>query len=334
MNLLITGGAGFIGSTFTLHIAEKHPDWKLIVLDKLNYRGRRENLLPLENRAGFHFIHGDICIKGDIAPLLPGVDWVVNFAAETFVDRSIMSADEFVRTDVLGTFNILEAMQEFAPSAKLLHLSTDEVYGEILEGRAAEDSPLRPRNPYSASKAGGELLVQSYINTYHFPAIIARPCNNFGPCQFPENFIPLFITNALEQKPLPLYEDGRQVRSWLYVDDCCIALEILMEKGKLGEVYNIDAGELRENIAVAERICGELAYDKSNIKLVQDRPGHDRRYALDGRKMTALGFKQSLPFEERLSQTVKWYAENPDWWKPLKSGEYLSFYRKWYGERL
>jgi len=334
MNLLITGGAGFIGSNFTRYIARKYPDWKIIVLDKLNYRGRRENLLEVEGRPKFHFIHGDICIEGDLAPLLPGIDWVINFAAETFVDRSIMSADDFVRTDVLGVFTIMEAMREHSPEGRLLHLSTDEVYGEILEGKAGEDWPLAPRNPYSASKAGGEMLVSSYINTHNFSAIIARPSNNFGPYQFPENFIPLFITNALEKKPLPLYGDGRQVRDWLFVEDCCVALEMLMEKGELGEVYNIGGGEERENILVAELICQELGVDKKAIKLVKDRPGHDRRYALDSGRLASLGWAPSKPFEERLTETVRWYVENVDWWKPLKSGEYKEFYRQWYGERL
>lgn len=323
--VLVTGGAGFIGSHFVKLALRTHPDWHIINLDKLSYAGNPANL-PTDPR--HEFIRGDIADR-DLLAKLGRFDFIINFAAETHVDRSLLGADDFIRTDVLGTHTLLETAQRLGVK-RFIHISTDEVYGSIATGSFSETSPLNPRNPYSASKAAAELFAR--VAT--IPVIITRCSNNFGPNQHIEKFIPLFITNAIDDKPLPLYGDGRNVRDWIYVEDHCAAVDFLITHGAPGETYNIAGGNEVENIDIARRICQRLGKPETLIQLVKDRPGHDRRYSLDAGKLANLGWKPNRSFAAALDATIDWYVQNPGWWQPVKSGEFKKYYQEQYGQRL
>ena len=318
MKILVTGGAGFIGSNFVRHVARARPDWEIVVLDKLTYAGRRENLAGLEGHPGFRFVKGDIADPQAVAAVLPGCEYVVNFAAETHVDRSLYDAGSFIMTDVYGTFVLLEAARR-APGLKLfVQISTDEVYGSVETGSSTESDALMPRNPYSASKAGADRLAYSYWATYRVPVIVTRASNNYGPYQYPEKVIPLFVTQALEDQPLPLYGDGRNVRDWLHVDDHCRAIDLLLEKGVAGETYNVGGGNEVANIDLTRRILSLVGKSESLIRPVADRPGHDRRYSLDCAKMRGLGWHPQVAFEDGLAGTVAWYRDHEAWWRKVK----------------
>lgn len=332
--VLVTGGAGFIGSHFIKYALRVHPDWQIVNLDKLSYAGNLDNLTDLPDPKRHEFVRGDIADHELVAKLWrDSFDIVVNFAAETHVDRSILWADDFIKTDVLGAFMLLEAARHLGVK-RFIQISTDEVYGSIERGSFNEDSPLNPRNPYSASKAGADRLAFAYFATHNVPVIITRCSNNFGPNQYPEKFIPLFITNALENKPLPLYGDGCYVRDWIHVEDHCAAVDFLIEKGKSGETYNIAGGNEIENIEIARRIVNKLGKPESLIQLVKDRPGHDRRYSLDASKLAASGWKPQRDFATALDATIDWYVANESWWRKIKSGEFRKYYDQQYGQRL
>ena len=332
--LLVTGGAGFIGSNFIRYMLDNHPDCKIVNLDKLTYAGNLDNLKDVENDPRYEFVHGDIRDKELVQKVYEKVHGVVHLAAETHVDRSIMDAGEFVLTDVFGSFVLLEAMR-YADIEFFIHVSTDEVYGSREQGFFSEEDPLNPSSPYAASKAGADRLAYSYTVTYGLPIVILRPSNNYGPYQYPEKFIPLFVTNALEGKPLPLYGKGTNVRDWLYVEDNCRAIDIVMQNGKLGEVYNIGANNEVKNIDIAHRIVNLLDKPENLIQFVDDRLGHDKRYALDCEKIHALGWKPEENFEEALASTVRWYRENEEWWHKIrgKSKDFQKFYAKYYEKR-
>ncbi|MDH7482317.1 MAG: dTDP-glucose 4,6-dehydratase [Armatimonadota bacterium] len=333
-NILVTGGAGFIGSNFCRYMLEKYQDYNIIVLDALTYAGNLDNLADIQDNQRFMFFHGDIRDKTIVENLVRNVDAIVNFAAETHVDRSIADPGSFVLTDVYGVFMLLEACKKFGIE-KFLHISTDEVYGSIQEGSFKEGDPLLPNSPYSSSKAGGELLARSYFVTYGLPVLITRGSNNFGPYQYPEKLIPLFITNALEDKPLPVYGDGKQIRDWIYVLDHCEAIDLVLHKGEIGEAYNIGGGNERMNIEITKFILSHLGKPESLIKYVADRPGHDRRYALDCTKIQALGWSPRHKFETALANTIDWYVKNEAWWRKIKEhqADYKEFTKKWYSER-
>jgi dTDP-glucose 4,6-dehydratase len=318
VRILVTGGAGFIGSNFVRYVARAHPSWEIVVLDKLTYAGRRENLAGLEERAGFRFVQGDIADAQAVADVLPGCDYVANFAAETHVDRSLYDAGSFITTDVYGTFVLLEAARRAPGLKRFVQISTDEVYGSVESGSSTESDPLMPRNPYSASKAGADRLAYSYWATYQVPVIVTRASNNYGPYQFPEKIIPLFVTHALEDIPLPLYGDGMNVRDWLHVDDHCRAVDLLLEKGAPGETYNVGGGNEVPNLDLTRRILGLLGKPETLIRRVADRPGHDRRYSLDCARLRGLGWSPQVPFDAGLRATVDWYRANEAWWRPLK----------------
>ena len=317
-NILVTGGAGFIGSNFARHVARAHPDWRMVVLDTLTYAGRRENLAELEGRPGFEFVQGDIADPEVVARVMPGCEYVVNFAAETHLDRSLYDAGGFIQTDVYGAFVLLEEARRNAALRTFVQISTDEVYGSVEAGSSRETDPLMPRNPYSASKAGGDRLAYSYWATYGLPVVVTRASNNYGPHQFPEKVIPLFITHALDDIPLPLYGDGMNVRDWLHVDDHCRAVDMLLTAGAAGETYNIGGGNELPNVELTRRILALLGKPETLIRRVTDRPGHDRRYSLDCSKLRGLGWAPQVPFEDGLRRTVEWYRENEGWWRPIK----------------
>jgi len=314
MKILITGGAGFIGSNFVRYMLGIYPDDEIIVLDKLTYAGRLENLQDLKDK--IVFIKGDICKKKDVERSIKDCSIIFNFAAETHVDRSITDPGAFVKTDVLGTFTLLEAAKKYNVD-RYIQISTDEVYSSIETGSFKEDDLLRPSSPYSASKAGADLLVEAYYKTYGLPVLTTRSSNNFGPYQYPEKLIPLFITKALQNKPLPVYGDGLNIRDWLYVLDNCSAIDLVNKKGKPGEIYNVAAGNEKTNLEITNFIISELNKPKNLIQFVEDRPGHDRRYSLDFTKLKKLGWKPENDFETSMKNTVKWYKDNEWWWKPL-----------------
>lgn len=317
MKILITGGAGFIGSNFIRYILDKYPEYKIINLDKLTYAGNLENLKDLEDNSNYKFIKGDICDGKIVNQSIKGCDLIINLAAQTHVDRSIVDPSEFVRTNVYGTYVLLEAARAYNIS-RFIQVSTDEVYGSREEGRFSEEDPLRSNSPYAASKAAADLLAQAYHNTYNLPVIVVRPSNNFGPYQFPEKLVSLFITNILEGKKVPLYADGLNVRDWLFVLDNCRAIGLVLHKGKVGEVYNVGAGNEMTNLELTRLILKKLGEPESLIEYVQDRPGHDRRYALECRKIKGLGWEPQYNFEEALDITIGWYRENREWWEKLK----------------
>jgi dTDP-glucose 4,6-dehydratase len=328
--VLITGGAGFIGSHYAHHALQAHPGWQVTVLDKLTYAGNPANLQDLEGNPRYRFVRGDIASRQDVERAIEGgVDIIFNFAAETHVDRSIGDPEGFIRTDVYGTYTLLEAARARGVEA-FVQISTDEVYGSVAQGRSVETDALMPTNPYSASKAAADRLAYSYFATYNLPVFISRASNNFGPRQYPEKVIPLFVTNALEDKPLPLYGDGQNVRDWLYVTDHCEAIDVMLERGTPGEVYNIGGGNERRNLEITEQILDRLGKPRTLLRYVQDRPGHDRRYALDCSRIGTLGWRPRVVFEKGLEETIAWYAANRAWWEPIKTGEYLEYYRKQY----
>jgi len=332
--LLVTGGAGFIGSNFIHYLLKYYPRCKVINVDKLTYAGNLDNLRDVEDDPRYEFIHGDIRDREVVNRIIERVDGVIHFAAETHVDRSILDAGEFILTDVYGSFVLFEALKN-SDVEFFLHISTDEVYGSRDEGYFKEDDPMCPSSPYAASKAAADRLAYSYWVTYGLPILIIRPSNNFGPYQYPEKFIPLFVSNALDGKSLPLYGKGTNVRDWLYVEDNCRAIDMVMRKGRIGEAYNVGANNEIANIRVAERIVDLLEKPRSLITLVKDRLGHDRRYALDCGKIHDLGWKPEREFDESLELTVRWYQENMDWWQKIKekSKDFKDFYKKYYKDR-
>jgi dTDP-glucose 4,6-dehydratase len=345
--LLVTGGAGFIGSCFVRDTLARRDGTTIIVLDKLTYAGNRANLAPAEadpeQAARLRFVVGDIADPAVVAPLTAEVDAVVNFAAESHVDRSILDPDAFLRTDVTGVHVLLEACRaeqeraaggERAAPPRFLQVSTDEVYGSVETGQSREDDRLEPRSPYSAAKAGGELLARSYFVTYGLDVVVTRGSNTYGPYHHPEKLIPLFITNAIDDQQLPLYGDGLQRRDWLHVADHAGAIGRVLEHGTSGQIYNVAGGNERSNREVVAALLAQLGKPWSLVRQVEDRPGHDRRYAMDSSKLSALGWTNGVRFEDGLAATVDWYRENQDWWRAIKSGEWDAYYRRQYGERL
>jgi dTDP-glucose 4,6-dehydratase len=333
VEVLVTGGAGFIGSNFVRYAVRAHPDWHVTTLDKLTYAGRRENLHDVMDNPRHHFVHGDVADPAVAAPLVQASELVVHFAAETHVDRSILSAGEFITTDVFGTFVLLEAARQAPKLRRFVQISTDEVYGSVPTGASRESDELKPRNPYSASKAGADRLAYSYWATYQVPVIVTRASNNYGPYQFPEKVIPLFVTNAIDDIPLPLYGDGLNERDWLHVDDHCRAIDLLIEAAADGETYNIGGGNHVRNLDLTSRILQLADKPDSLIRHVPDRPGHDRRYALDTAKLRALGWAPQVPFEDGLAATVAWYRGNEWWWRPIKDADpaFKAYYQTQYG---
>ncbi|HST56255.1 MAG TPA: dTDP-glucose 4,6-dehydratase [Solirubrobacteraceae bacterium] len=331
MKLLVCGGAGFIGSNFARIRLLEHGD-EVVVLDKLTYAGREENFRDLADHDSFRFVHGAIEDPEAVADAISGCDALVNFAAETHVDRSIAEPDAFVTTHALGTYVLLEAARE--RKLRYVQVSTDEVYGSIEEGSFTESSPLRPSSPYSATKTGADLLVQSYFHTYHLPALICRGSNNYGPYQYPEKLIPLMVLNALHGDKLPVYGDGMQVRNWIHVTDFARAIGAVLEHGVPGDVYNAGGPDECPNVEVVNRILELTGRDDSLIEHVSDRPGHDRRYSLSSRKARALGWEPRVRFAEGLEQTVAWYRDNTWWWEPIRSGDYRAYYERQYGRSL
>ena len=331
--LLVTGVAGFIGANFARRVLETRPDWELVGYDALTYAGNLANLDGLEQTGRFRFIRGDICDQPAVqAAVGRGIDGIINFAAESHVDRSIHGAAEFVRTNVGGTHTLLEAARA-AGVERFLQVSTDEVYGSLgPEGYFTESTPLAPNSPYSASKAGGDLLVRAYHHTHGLPTLITRCSNNYGPYQFPEKVIPLFISNLLEGQQVPLYGDGQNVRDWIHVRDHCDALLTVYERGRAGEVYNIGGNNELTNVALTHAILAALGKDESSIRYVTDRLGHDRRYAIDNTKITTeLGWRPEITWPAGLHETVQWYIDHADWWRAIKSGAYQAYYEKQYG---
>jgi dTDP-glucose 4,6-dehydratase len=333
-NLMVTGGAGFIGSNFARMVLNKYPDYHVLVYDKLTYAGNPDNLLDLQGDPRFNFIAGDIADQEKVDETVQkyGIDTIINFAAESHVDRSIEEPGSFIQTNVFGPFVLLEATRKFGLE-RMLQVSTDEVYGEVMEGSSTETDLLKPRSPYSSAKAGGELLVQSYHTTYNTPALVTRGSNTYGPYHYPEKLFPLFITNAIEDKPLPVYGDGMQVRDWLYVLDHCEGIDMVLHKGEPGEIYNIGGGNERHNIDVTYSILDLLGKPRSLIHYVEDRKGHDRRYSIDTSKARALGWEPKKSFDEGLKETVKWYVNNRWWWEKIKSGEFAQYYARMYEQR-
>ncbi|HJN43795.1 MAG: dTDP-glucose 4,6-dehydratase [Acidobacteria bacterium] len=333
VEVLVTGGAGFIGSNFVLHALATHPDWRVTTLDKLTYAGRTENLRDVMDDPRHRFIQGDVADAAVAGPLVRDADIVVHFAAETHVDRSLHEAGAFITTDVYGSFVLLDAARHAQRLRRFVQISTDEVYGSVETGSSTEHDEVKPRNPYAASKAGADRLAYSYWATHGVPVIITRASNNYGPRQFPEKIIPLFVTNAIDHLPVPLYGDGRHIRDWLHVEDHCRALDLLIERGECGEVYNIGGGNEVPNIDLTHRILELLNRPRSLIEPVQDRQGHDRRYSVDTTKLRALGWTPRHPFADGLRATVDWYRDNEWWWRPIKETDtaYRDYYEAQYG---
>src|SRR6266403_1178630 len=334
MKLFVTGGAGFIGSNFIRHALESNRNYSVVSYDKLTYAANLANLRTIAEDPRYRFIKGDICDAGAVEAAMRGCDAVVHFAAESHVDRSIYEPTPVIETNVTGTFVLLQIARRIGIK-RFVHISTDEVYGDVSPGTFAnEESPLRPSSPYSASKAASDLLVLSFVRTYGVPALVSRSSNNYGPRQFPEKFLPLLITNALVDKPLPIYGDGMQQRDWLHVDDNCSGILAVLERGSTGEVYNIGGIDVRENLAMARCVLEAMGKPETLLTFVKDRPGHDRRYALDCSKAEReLGWKRMTSLEDGLRRTIDWYKSNPDWLASVNAGEYRSYYEKYYENR-
>ena len=335
-NLLVTGGAGFIGSAFVRRMIEKHPDYHIIVYDKLTYAGNLDNLLEVHDDPRYKFVRGDIADRETVRRTLEAnaIDAIVNFAAETHVDRSILDPDAFLKTNVFGTYVLLDEAVRYGGVARFHHVSTDEVYGSIPVGAFRETDKLEPNSPYAASKASSDMMVNAYHTTHGLNTVITRGSNTFGPYQYPEKVMPFFITEAIDDRPLPLYGDGMQVRDWLYVEDHAAGIDAVLHHGEPGHIYNIGGDNERHNIDVTRLILKALGKPESLIRHVEDRPGHDRRYALDCAKAHRLGWKPQYTFEEALAATVEWYRRNEWWWRKIKTGEYLEYYKAQYAERL
>ena len=323
MKVLVTGGAGFIGSNFVRWLLHRDGQAEVVNLDKLTYAGNPENLRELEGHSRYRFHRGDVADLDTALQCMQGCEAVVHFAAETHVDRSIVNAADFVRTNVQGTYMLLEAARR-SKIHRYIQISTDEVYGSLTEGAAHEESPILPNSPYAASKAGADHLVRAYGVTFGLPAVIIRASNNFGPYQFPEKLLPLLITNALENQPLPIYGDGLYVREWLFVEDFCEAIGLVLQKGEAGQIYNVGSGDDRVNLEVAKAVLKKLGKPESLLCHVQDRLGHDRRYSIASDKIRTLGWKTRRPFEETLGTTIEWYLSHQDWWRPLKERARIS----------
>lgn len=335
MRILVTGGAGFIGSNFIRHILGRNSDYEVVNLDKLTYAGNPDNLKDIEKNRNYTFVKGDICDPAVVDKAIKDCDYLVNFAAETHVDRSIHNASDFIATNVDGTHVLLEAARE-NKIGRFIQISTDEVYGSIESGSFTEESPVRPNSPYAASKAAADLLARSYFVTYKLPLIITRSSNNFGPYQYPEKFLPLIITNALEDKKVPVYGEGKNVRDWLFVKDNCDAIEFALKNGKDGEIYNISGEFEIPNIELAKIVLKKLGRDFKLMEFVKDRPGHDLRYSLNSAKLRALGWKRRFDFEKALDETINWYKENVSWWERIKQKDkgYQEYYKKQYGRGI
>jgi len=327
--LLVAGAAGFIGSNFVRYVRRTRPEVAITVLDKLTYAGNLANLAEFEGQPGYRFVHGDIC-NADLVNTLAGQsDAIVNFAAETHVDRSLMDPFAFIETDVRGTAVLCEAARRYGHEVFLL-VSTDEVYGDVSEGRSREEDPLRPRSPYSASKAGGEHIARAYAESFGLPLLVTRGSNNYGPYQYPEKLIPVLITNAIDDMRLPLYNDGSALRDYIYVEDHCRAIDHVLHEAAVGGVYNVGTGMETNGLQVAEAVLDIVGKPRSLIEFVADRPGHDYRYALDIGRITELGWEAQVTFAEGLERTVRWYQDHEEWWRPLKSGEYWEYYKRNY----
>ena len=335
VNVLVTGGAGFIGSNFVRHALDAHADWHITNLDKLTYAGRMETLNDVIGNRRHTFVHGDVADAHAAAPLVKAADIVVHFAAETHVDRSILEAGEFIKTDVIGTFVLLEAARASQNLRCFIQISTDEVYGSVPEGSSVEPDELRPRNPYAASKAGADRLAYSYWATYNVPVMVTRASNTYGPYQFPEKVIPLFLTNALDNIPVPLYGAGLNIRDWMHVTDHCRGIDTVIERGRPGDTYNIGGGNEVRNVDLAHALLRLVDRPDSLIKNVPDRPGHDIRYSLDTGKLRKLGWAPQMAFDEGLKETVDWYRKNEWWWRPIKDKDpaFRAYYQAQYGSR-
>ncbi len=334
-NILVSGGAGFIGSAFARYMVAKYPQYRIIVFDKLTYAGNLDNLLPISDEPAYQFVRGDIADRAAVQAVFKeyAIDTVVNFAAESHVDRSILSADAFLHTDTVGVYILLDEGRQHGLE-RFLHVSTDEVYGDVHEGYSVETDAFAPNSPYAASKAGGELMVRAYHVTHGMNTVVTRGSNTYGPYQYPEKLLPFFITEAMDDRPLPVYGDGRQVRDWLYVDDHVTGIDTALHYGKSGEAYNIAGEDLRHNIDVTHDLLAKLGKPGTLIKHVPDREGHDRRYAMNAEKLRTLGWQRSHTFEQGLEDTVRWYADNAWWWRKIKTGEYLEYYQRQYAARL
>jgi dTDP-glucose 4,6-dehydratase len=334
-NILVTGGAGFIGSAFARYMVSRYPQYTIIVYDKLTYAGNMDNLLTISDEENYRFERGDIADRAAVSRVLKAhnIDTVVNFAAESHVDRSILSADAFIHTDVVGVYILLDEARLHGVE-RFLHVSTDEVYGDVEDGFSVETDGFAPRSPYAASKAGGEMMVRSYHVTHGMNTVITRGSNTYGLYQYPEKIIPFFITEALDDKQLPVYGDGKQIRDWLYVDDHVTGIDTALHHGQAGEAYNIAGEDLRHNIDVTHTLLDLLGKPTTLIRHVPDREGHDRRYAMNCDKLRALGWKQQYTFERGIADTVNWYRDNEWWWRKIKTGEYMDFYKRQYAARL
>jgi dTDP-glucose 4,6-dehydratase len=335
-NILVTGGAGFIGANFVHYMLSRHRDYRIVVYDKLTYAGNLDNLLPARDNPRYRFVRGDICARADVEAVVAAnhIDTIVNFAAESHVDRSIMDPDAFIQTSVYGTYTLLEVARKYGLE-RYHQISTDEVYGHIPPGQSSvESDKVDPRSPYAASKASADLLVNAYHVTYGLPITITRGSNNIGPYQYPEKAVPLFATNAIDNLPLPVYGDGRQMREYQYVLDHCEAIDLVLHRGRVGEIYNVGTGVELENMAMIEILLDALDRPRSLIRHVTDRPGHDRRYSLDISKITALGWEPDHTAEEAIAKTAAWYRDNEWWWRKIKSGDFQQYYEAQYGERL
>lgn len=334
-NILVTGGAGFIGSAFVRNMVSAHPEYNIVTYDKLTYAGNMDNLLPIKAASNHHFVQGDIADLEGTRTVFEEfqIDTVVNFAAESHVDRSILDPEAFIRTDVFGVYRLLEACR-LHNVERFCQVSTDEVYGDVEEGFSTEDDPFLPNSPYAASKGGGEMMVRSYHVTYGMDTVVTRGSNTYGPYQYPEKLIPFFVTEALDDRPLPLYGDGMQVRDWLHVDDHASGVAKVLHEGNSGEAYNIAGEDIRHNIDVVKQMLSIMDKPEALIKHVRDREGHDRRYAMKAEKAAALGWERQYNFEDGLRQTIQWYLDNEWWWRKIKTGEYLEYYKQQYAERL